>query len=330
MAQVVVFRTYTSIWAISCAFLITWSQFFGWKRLLKIYVPNAELYVIIGTVISRVNPDWLQLYFSGMVSPGFKGIDDWANLPWRRPVCHSKIAVGVIKMAYKKSQETKQKILEATEAVVLRKGYVDASISDIAEEINIPRTLVYYYYPNKELIMDELSDIIYHRTLHEADKHVDPEQDPILNLLLKYILLFEHIVLNDITREYFLTYGPYVVRGPEKIKQARKECYPHIESVFRHYNLPVTEANMNLYVITSDAMIKALFTGIVNGTLDITLKEALNYFGRHVVLPSFQISGENYESMVDHAFEIANGITISHSIVKNEIEDQNEDIPYKE
>ena len=63
-------------------------------------------------------------------------------------------------MAYKKSLETKQKILEATEAVILRKGYGDANISDIAEEINIPRTLVYYYYPNKELIMDELSDDI--------------------------------------------------------------------------------------------------------------------------------------------------------------------------
>ena len=233
------------------------------------------------------------------------------------------------KMAYKKSLETKQKILEATEAVILRKGYGDANISDIAEEINIPRTLVYYYYPNKELIMDELSDVIYHRTIRAADENVDPEQDPILNLLLKYILLFEHIVLNDITRDYFLSYGPYVTRGPEKVAKARKECYPHIESVFLHYNLPADETTMSLYVITSDAMIKALFTGIVNGSLDITLKEALSYFGRHVILPSFMISEENYEIMVERAFLLADGITLSHSIAKNDT-DASEEAPSDE
>ncbi len=222
-------------------------------------------------------------------------------------------------MAYKKSLETKQKILEATEAVILRKGYADTSIKDIAEEVDIPRTLVYYYYANKELIMDELSDMIYQRTLTAADEHVDPEQEPILNLLLKYILLFKHIVLNDVTRDYFLNYGLYVTRGPEQIKRAREECYAHIELVFYHYNIPVTETRMNEYVITSDSLIKSLFQGIVNGSLDITVKEALNYFGRHVILPSFHVSEANYEELVDHAFEIADTISISHSIVKEDM-----------
>ena len=148
-------------------------------------------------------------------------------------------------------------------------------------------------------------------------------------LLLKYILLFEHIVLNDITRDYFLSYGPYVTRGPEKVAKARKECYPHIESVFLHYNLPADETTMSLYVITSDAMIKALFTGIVNGSLDITLKEALSYFGRHVILPSFMISEENYEIMVERAFLLADGITLSHSIAKNDT-DASEEAPSDE
>lgn len=213
-------------------------------------------------------------------------------------------------MAYKKSIETKQKIIDATKTVVLRNGYTNTNIKDIADEVNIPRTLVYYYYPNKESILDDLSSIIYKQTLNAADELVSTEEKPILNLLLKYILLFKYIVLNDVTRDYFLGYGTYVSHGSEKIKQAREECYPHIEKIFHYYNITVTETILNEYVITSDALIKALFQGIINNSLNITLKEALSYFGRHVILPSFHLTEEEYTDTVDEAFRISETILL--------------------
>ncbi|MEG0803422.1 MAG: TetR/AcrR family transcriptional regulator [Pygmaiobacter sp.] len=213
-------------------------------------------------------------------------------------------------MAYKKSVETKQKIIDATQAVILEKGYANTSIKDIAEQVGIPRTLIYYYYPNKESILDELSDLIYVQTLQLADQTVDAEQRPILNLLLKYILLFKYIVLNDLTRDYFLGYGPYVNHGSEKVMQARRQCYPHIEKIFDHYNIPATETCLNEYVISSDALIKALFQGVLNGSLNITLKESLLYFGRRVVLPSFHLSEAEYEKTVEEAFTISEGVKL--------------------
>lgn len=214
-------------------------------------------------------------------------------------------------MAYKKSAETRQKIMDAARTLVLKNGYADTNIKEIADEINIPRTLIYYYYPNKESIFDDLSNLIYQETLQAANDHVDPEEQPILNLLLKYILLFKYIVLNDVTRDYFLGYGTYVSHGPEKILLARKECYPHIENIFRHYHLEVSETILNEYVITSDALIKALFQGVVNKSLNITLKEALTYFGRHMILPSFHLTETEYLHTVEEAFRRSEAITLN-------------------
>lgn len=59
-------------------------------------------------------------------------------------------------MAYKKSAEMRKNILEATKHVVQENGYTKTAIKDVADYLGVPRSLVYYYFKNKESIMQVL------------------------------------------------------------------------------------------------------------------------------------------------------------------------------
>ena len=59
---------------------------------------------------------------------------------------------------YKKSMEMRKKIMEATEHLILTKGYFHTNIKEIAEHLNIPRSLIYYYFSNKEDLMHEITE----------------------------------------------------------------------------------------------------------------------------------------------------------------------------
>lgn len=53
-------------------------------------------------------------------------------------------------MAYKKSEQRKQQILDCAKHLFAHKGYQAAQISDICEDLKIARGTVYQYFDNKE------------------------------------------------------------------------------------------------------------------------------------------------------------------------------------
>ncbi len=55
-----------------------------------------------------------------------------------------------------KSQQTRMKILAAAAAVVGRIGYDKASISEITKEAGLSTGLFYYYFPNREELLNQL------------------------------------------------------------------------------------------------------------------------------------------------------------------------------
>jgi len=59
-------------------------------------------------------------------------------------------------MAYKKSEQRKQQILDCAKHLFAQKGYQAAQISDICEELKIARGTVYQYFENKENIFTTL------------------------------------------------------------------------------------------------------------------------------------------------------------------------------
>lgn len=56
----------------------------------------------------------------------------------------------------KKSNETKQKILEAAKLAFSKKGYDGVSIDEIAQIANVRKSLIYYYFPSKDVLFEEV------------------------------------------------------------------------------------------------------------------------------------------------------------------------------
>lgn len=59
---------------------------------------------------------------------------------------------------YHKEPDTERKILEAAGKVFMLKGKDGASMQDIADEAGINRTLVHYYFRNKDKLFDAIFD----------------------------------------------------------------------------------------------------------------------------------------------------------------------------
>lgn len=61
-------------------------------------------------------------------------------------------------MSYKKSGETRDRILKAAARIFAERGYYETSIGDIAREAGIGRASFYYYFDDKEKTARALFD----------------------------------------------------------------------------------------------------------------------------------------------------------------------------
>ena len=55
-----------------------------------------------------------------------------------------------------KSAKTRERILDAAAYVLSRKGYAGARLTDIAEQADIQAPAIYYYYPSREDLIEEV------------------------------------------------------------------------------------------------------------------------------------------------------------------------------
>lgn len=57
-----------------------------------------------------------------------------------------------------KEQDAKQRILAAATELFSQKGFDATGVSEIAKEAQVNKALIYYYFENKEAILDSLID----------------------------------------------------------------------------------------------------------------------------------------------------------------------------
>ena len=68
-----------------------------------------------------------------------------------------------------KSARTRERILDAAAAVLSRKGYAGTRLTDVAEQAEIQAPAIYYYYPSRE---DLIEEVIY-VGIHRLTEHVE-------------------------------------------------------------------------------------------------------------------------------------------------------------
>ena len=210
---------------------------------------------------------------------------------------------------YKKSADTKQKILETTVSLVLENGYANLNIKDIADRLEMPRSLIYYYYKNRDDIMTELYYSTYGKLSDLAVRLVKDRDDPILHLIAKYILHYRFVIQNAVLRDFFFSRPAYVYQGREAVRTAADICFAASRKAFQRLRPDASENDLYMFIITCDSLMHTLFEGLVNGVLTMSLRDAILYFGECCIMVNFAISREEMARIVDEAFMLTDSIS---------------------
>ena len=214
-------------------------------------------------------------------------------------------------MAYKKSIETRKKIIDTAIKLFNEKGYYDTNIKDIADELNIVHSSIYYYFKNKEYIAREIFDDIAEKIAKITKQIYEEKNDILLVILVMYILIFKYLALNKATQSLYydiIRFSDYDKKNLERLKNT---YFEGIKILYDKYNVELPENLMIAYILTSDAFAKALFKGIVNGFLDFSLREAIDYFCRHMLINDIKITEDVYIRTLEEAFKICENIDLN-------------------
>jgi len=213
-------------------------------------------------------------------------------------------------MAYKKSAETRQRIVEATKKLIVEKGYYDTNIKDIAQEANIAHPCIYYYFKNKESIAREIFDNVSDKVLHASAAIYKENPDLLLNTMISYILLFKHIATKKATQTVYYDLVQYSNYDKANLDRLKKTLFKRMSELYEEYHGEVTDEQITAFILTSDAFAKALFKGMLNGLLNFTLEDAADYFFRHMLLSNLKISEEVYKEKLEEAFRVCETVII--------------------
>jgi AcrR family transcriptional regulator len=101
----------------------------------------------------------------------------------------------------KAPEERKEEIIAAAQKLFLEKGYLKTKVSDIVKSIGVSQGIFYYYFPSKEMVLDEI--VVRYMTLHlaEAKKILEnAELSPLMKM--EYMAKSQHKINNREKFEY--------------------------------------------------------------------------------------------------------------------------------
>src|SRR5690554_8188928 len=79
-------------------------------------------------------------------------------------------------------EQLKEAILEAASLLFIEQGFPGTSMVDIANAMGVTRTAIYYYFRNKQDILNELTATVTEMAAKLAEATLAQQQDPLLAL----------------------------------------------------------------------------------------------------------------------------------------------------
>ncbi|GAB4380554.1 MAG: TetR/AcrR family transcriptional regulator [Calditrichia bacterium] len=129
-------------------------------------------------------------------------------------------------MTGKGETERKQFIKETARKLFNRFGYQKTSLDDIARQCGLAKPTLYYYYPNKEAIFDEIvledARLIFRNVEAAIDPHLPADQKFILFAKSIYENLKLHARQIQHVPDNFIEYSPHGRPIVEKIRELFK------------------------------------------------------------------------------------------------------------
>lgn len=205
---------------------------------------------------------------------------------------------------YKKSAETRRSIVQALENLVRKNGYTKISIKDISDYLEIPRSLIYYYFKNKDDIMHVLYYEQFNKTEELAKTVLPRGEEPLVRLMLKYLLYRQMIVCDPLFNEYVATAPEYVARGETATKNQIMLYYSDSRDAFVYYGKPTDGNEFYLHILMVESIARGLIVGTFRGLLNLTDRELLTLFGERAIMPTFGLTKEQFKTILNRTFEL--------------------------
>ncbi len=223
-------------------------------------------------------------------------------------------------MAYKKSGETRDRILAAAAKLFTERGYYETGIGEIASEAGIGRASFYYHFEDKEKAARALFDSYVERIYRAADtlsparlsgERAGGDIEPlVLNTFIKYILLFRYIALNGATHAVYYDLVDFSGYDAANMERLKRTTYKDTQGLAAAYGRDMSEAGLVAFIVTTNVVAKSLFKAIQNGTLSFSLEEAMDFFCVHAILPDIPVPEARYRALLDEAFRLCEGVTL--------------------
>lgn len=214
-------------------------------------------------------------------------------------------------MAYKKSGESRERILEVAGRLFAERGYYTVGMGEIAEAAGMGRASIYYHFEDKEKIARALFDSIANRIYETAETVAPAREDLLLHTLVIYILLFRDIALNKATQAVYYDLVRYADYDAANIERLKSTLFHDSKRLAAAYGARLSDQRVSANIITSDALAKALFKGILNGLLELSLEEATDYFLRRSLLCDVPVPEGEYRRKLKEAFRLCKAIGIA-------------------
>ncbi|HUW69317.1 MAG TPA: TetR/AcrR family transcriptional regulator [bacterium] len=223
-------------------------------------------------------------------------------------------------MAYKKSGETRTRILKAAARIFSERGYYEADIGEIAREAGIGRASFYYYFEDKEKAARAVFDSYVDRILAAADSIVaahsardiagSNQEGSILGIFIEYILLFKYIALNRATHAVYYDLVNFADYDAVNMDRLKRTTFRDTGRLAAMYGRTLSEDEIIAFIVSTNAQAKSIFKAVLNGVLRFDLPKATDYFFRHAILPDIPIPELEYRALLAKAFELCKSVVL--------------------
>ena len=207
---------------------------------------------------------------------------------------------------YKKSEETKDKILQTASRLFYEQGYEATTVREIAAQSGVSFSRINYHFQNKA----ELAGIICREFLMRFNDEVTKKIEPMIegNKILRdstHIRLWGMIFLEDNQPRRF-----YYEMICENIleKNLIDSDYNHFKEQARHLKLDVSDRILRSYARIFVASMLTLVKGRVENDLDMTLSEILDEYNK-LHLKILDVDEPRRSEIIAQAGEITSNLT---------------------
>lgn len=176
---------------------------------------------------------------------------------------------------YKKTQDTKNKILQACRKLFYEKGYVNTYYQDICKATNLSSGVINYHFQNKS----NMASIVFEEFILHNNNFISDLLDNRYSLEIVVAVQFRnyfHFILTNenIKRFYYEISKARINLDSDRLKKSVVDYYKHINEVYQLHLSNTTVKFISLSLIATEIEI---FLNYINGYIDTDHEKIIDF-----------------------------------------------------